>query len=79
MLSEVKNFRIYGEFKKGKFVYKFKKYVRALNEKQALDIVYSTIGGNHKVNRKLIKIKKVEEISPEEIEDPVLAYIAGVE
>ena len=78
-MPEVKNFRVYGEFKKGKFVYKFKKYVRALNEKQAIEIVYSTIGGNHKVNRKLIRIKQVEEIQPEEIEDPVLAYIAGVE
>lgn len=78
-MGEVKNYRISGKFKKGKFVYKFTKYVRALKEEQAIELIYSIIGGNHKVNRKLIKIEKIEEISPDEIEDPVIAFIAGVE
>jgi len=48
---------------------KFVKEVRALNEKQALEYVYSVLGGNHKVKRKQIKIVSVREISPDEVLD----------
>jgi len=49
---------------------KFVKEIRALNEKHALERLYSLLGGNHKVKRRQIKITSIREISPDEVTDP---------
>lgn len=49
---------------------KFVKYVRAVNEKDALEKVYSLLGSNHKLKRYHIKVKEVKEVGPEEVDDP---------
>jgi len=45
---------------------KFVKEVRALNEKHALEYVYSVLGSSHRVKRKHIRVVSVREIPVEE-------------
>ena len=57
----------------------FGKYVRALNEEDALEQIYSVVGSKHKVKRNLIFIdpKDIKEIeNPDEIKDMVIKTFA---
>ena len=73
-----KIFRITGIMsKKGKDPLYFKKEYKALKPEDALEILYSEFGGRYKVKRSRIKILNVEEISPEEVTDPVLKKIVA--
>ena len=69
-MSEVKVFRVTGEIKKPNFHTNFRKEIRALKPEDAVETVYKEIGSKHRAKRFQIKIVKVEEISPEEIENP---------
>ena len=71
-MSEVKVFRVTGEIKKLNFHTSFRKEVRALKPENAVETVYKEIGSKHRAKRFQIKIVKVEEISPEEIENPLI-------
>jgi len=70
MSSEVKIYRVEGvmliSHEKYPTWQKFTKEVRAVNEKQALEKVYSILGSNHKLKRYHIRVKRIYEISPEE-------------
>lgn len=71
----MKAFRVSGEYSpKGKKWHRFTKDVVAENDKDALERVYSVMGSKHGIKRRLIRIKEVVEISPEESEDPVVRY-----
>ena len=41
---------------------KFHKEVEAENQKRALELVYMTLGSNHRMSRKNITISSVEEV-----------------
>jgi len=71
-MSEVKVFRVLGKIRKPNFQTEFKKEVRALKPEDAVDKVYKLLGSKHRVKRFQIKIFKVEEIAPEEIEDIIV-------
>ena len=71
-MSEVKVFRVIGEIRKPNFQTDFRKEVRALKPEDAVEKVYMDLGSKHRVKRFQIKIVKVEEISPEEIENPLV-------
>ena len=71
-MSEVKVFRVTGEIKKPNFHTNFRKEIRALKPEDAVETVYKEIGSKHRAKRFQIKIVKVEEISLEEIENPVI-------
>ena len=71
-MSEVKVFRVTGEIKKPNFHTNFRKEIRALKPEDAVEAVYKEIGSKHRARRFQIKIVKVEEISLEEIENPVI-------
>ena len=71
-MSEVKVFRVIGEIRKPDFQTDFRKEVRALKPEDAVEKVYMDLGSKHRVKRFQIKIVKVEEISPEEIESPLV-------
>ncbi|MBS7657833.1 MAG: 50S ribosomal protein L18Ae [Candidatus Bathyarchaeia archaeon] len=60
-LSEVKNFKVYGEIKKGKFKMPFSKLVKALKVNDALEKIYCEFGSRHKAKRFEVKIIKVEQ------------------
>ena len=71
-MSKVKVFRVIGEIKKPNFQTDFRKEVRALKPEDAVEKIYMDLGSKHRVKRFQIKIVKVEEISPEEIESPLV-------
>ena len=71
-MSEIKVFRIIGRIAKPNFQVDFKKEMRALKPEEAVERIYKEIGSKHRVKRFQIKILKVEEISAEEITDPIV-------
>ncbi len=78
-MTSVKTFHIRGEFQVRKRKIPFGKYVRAVNEKDALEYIYDTLGSKHKVKRNMINInpKDIREITdPEEIKDSVVKTFA---
>ena len=78
-MSSVKTYHIRGEYKRRKQKIPFGKYVRALNQEDAIQQIYDILGSKHKVKRNLIFIdpKDIKEITnPEEIKDPVVKAFA---
>jgi large subunit ribosomal protein LX len=71
-MSEVKVFRIAGEIVKPNYQTKFRKEVRALKSEDAKEKIYMEFGSKHRAKRFQIRIEKVEEIRPEEIEDQTI-------
>jgi large subunit ribosomal protein LX len=71
-MSEVKIFRVTGKINKPNFKTNFKKEIRALKTEEALDRIFKEMGSKHKAKRFQIKILKVEQISLEEVTDPVM-------
>jgi len=67
-MSEVKVFRVIGEIRKPNFQTDFRKEVRALKPEEAVERIYMELGSKHRAKRFQIKIIKVEEVKPEEIE-----------
>ncbi len=82
MSSEVKIYRVEGKMLISHSKYpawqKFVKEVRALNEKHAIEKVYSLLGSAHKLKRYHIKIEKVSEISLEEVTSKEVIYLTRV-
>jgi large subunit ribosomal protein LX len=68
-MSEVKVFRVIGKIRKPNFQTEFRKEVRALKPEDAVEKVYMELGSKHRVRRYQMTISKVQELSPEEIED----------
>lgn len=83
MSSEVKTYRVIGLALFGHDKYpewrKFSIEVRALKKEDAIENVYSVLGGRHKLKRGHIKILRVEEISPEKARDPVIRELVKIE
>ncbi len=71
-MSEVKVFRVIGEIVKPTLRTTFKKEVRALKLENAKEKIYMELGSKHRAKRFQIKILKIEEIFPEEIESPFI-------
>ena len=68
----MKVFRVIGEIRKPNLETTFKKEVIAVKPEHAIEKVYMELGSKHRVKRFHIKIEKVEEIPPQEIENPLL-------
>ena len=68
----MKVFRITGEIRKPNLKTPFKKEVLAVKPEHAIEKVYAELGSRHRVKRFHIKIMTVEEIPPQEIENPLL-------
>ena len=71
-MSEIKVFRVIGKIRKPNFQTEFRKEVRALKPEDAVEKVYMLLGSKHRVKRYQMRISKVEEIAPEEIEDIIM-------
>jgi len=67
-MSEVKVFRVTGEIRKPTYQTGFRKEVTAVKPEDAVEKVYAEVGSKHRAKRFQIKITKVEEVPPEEIE-----------
>jgi len=68
----MKVFKVTGEISKPKLTTPFVKELVADKGEHAVEKVYAEIGSKHRVKRCHIKIATVEEISAEEIENPIL-------
>jgi large subunit ribosomal protein LX len=71
----VKIFKVTGEVCKPKLNTQFAKEILADKPEHAVERVYAEIGSKHRVKRVFMKINAVEEISPEEIKNPILKKI----
>jgi len=68
----MKVFRVTGEIRKPNLKTSFKKEIIAEKSEHAVEKVYTELGSKHRVKRVHIKIVSVEEVRPEEIENPLL-------
>jgi large subunit ribosomal protein LX len=68
----LKVFRVTGEISKPNLQTPFAKEVVADKPEHAVEKIYAEIGSKHRVKRHHIKIMNAEEVSPEDIEDPIL-------
>lgn len=68
----MKVFRVIGEIRKPNLETSFRKEVVAVKPEHAVEKVYAELGSKHRVKRFHIKIVKVEEVPPQEIENPLL-------
>jgi len=71
----MKVYRISGKFLMGKIWQPFSKEVIGNDENEARERLFSILGSRHRVKRRMIKIDNIQEISKDEIEDPVIKYM----
>jgi large subunit ribosomal protein LX len=71
-MTKLKVFRVTGEIKKPNLKTTFKKEIIAVKAEHAVEKVYTELGSKHRVKRFHIKIASVEEVPPDQIEDPTL-------
>jgi large subunit ribosomal protein LX len=71
-MSEVKVFRVTGKIVKPNLKTTFQKEVRALKSQDAAEKIYMELGSKHRAKRFHIRITKIEEISLDEIENPLV-------
>jgi large subunit ribosomal protein LX len=69
---KMKAYKVTGEINKPNLATAFVKEVLADKSEHAVEKVYSEIGSKHRVKRCHIKISDVREISPDQIENPIL-------
>jgi len=68
----LKVFRVTGEITKPNLATPFAKEVLAIKAEHAVERVYAEIGSKHRVKRHHMHVSNVEEISPDNIENPIL-------
>jgi ribosomal protein L20A (L18A) len=75
---QVKIYRISGKYQKVHQNFTFTKFVRALNEKQALDSLLSKLTSNRMMRRK-INIIEIKEIPISECTDPYTVALSKMQ
>ncbi|MCJ7425240.1 50S ribosomal protein L18Ae [Candidatus Bathyarchaeota archaeon] len=68
----MKVFRVTGEIRKPNLKTSFKQEIIAAKPENAVEKVYAELGSKHRVKRFHIKINSVDEVSPEDITNPLL-------
>jgi len=75
---KTKIFRIQGKFMMGKSFKPFTKELKATNENDIKEKIYSEFGSKHGIKRSKIIIDEIKEISEDEVLDPIVkALIEG--
>ncbi|MGA2783883.1 MAG: 50S ribosomal protein L18Ae [Candidatus Bathyarchaeia archaeon] len=64
-MSEVKNFKIAGEIRKGKGCIPFNVQISALKQEHAMQRLYADMGSRHRARRFEIMVESVQEVNPE--------------
>jgi large subunit ribosomal protein LX len=75
----LKVFRVTGEILKPNLKTSFRKEVIAAKSEHAVEKVYAELGSKHRVKRFHIRITNVEEVPPEQIENPLLKRMVSGE
>lgn len=68
----MKIFKVTGEIQKPNLKTAFQKEVVAVKAEHAKEKVYAELGSKHRAKRFHIRIDSVEEVPPEQIENPLL-------
>ena len=75
---KTKIFRIQGKFMMGNKFQPFTKELKAINENDIREKIYSEFGSKHGINRNKIVIEDIKEINADEVQDPLVkALIQG--
>ncbi|HOI72351.1 MAG TPA: 50S ribosomal protein L18Ae [Methanobacterium sp.] len=69
---KTKIFRIQGKFMMGNALKPFTRELKATNEEEIKERIYSEFGSKHHIKRNKIKIEDITEISADEVIDPVI-------
>lgn len=69
---KTKIFRIQGKFMRGNSLKPFTRELKATNEDEIKEKIYSEFGSKHHIKRNKIKIEDIKEISEDEVLDPVI-------
>jgi large subunit ribosomal protein LX len=69
---KTKIFRITGKFMMGDNYQPFTKELKAIKEEDIYEKIYSEFGSKHHLNRNQINIENIDEITAEEVEDPII-------
>ena len=77
-MSEIKIYRIIGTYRKKFKKYLFRKEVRALKEKDALEKALTQITSIG-ILRRQINIREIKEISPEEAQDYLIRELSSLD
>ena len=75
----MKAYRVTGEINKPRLSTPFARELLAEKSEHAVEKVYAEIGSRHRVKRCHIKITNVQEVSAEEIKNPILKKIVAGE
>ncbi|MBE6490841.1 MAG: 50S ribosomal protein L18Ae [Methanobrevibacter sp.] len=70
-----KIYRVKGTFVMGDEYHKFTKEYKATSEHNVEEKIYARFGSKHGINRNQISIKSIEEIAPEDVQDPIVKEI----
>ena len=69
---KTKIFRIQGKFLMGDDLKPFTKELKAIKEEEVYEKIFSEFGSKHHISRDQVKIDTIEEISAEEVQDPII-------
>ena len=69
---KTKIFRIQGKFMMGNALKPFTRELKAINEEEIKEKIYSEFGSKHHIKRNKIMIEEIAEISADEIQDPLI-------
>lgn len=69
---KTKIFKIQGKFMMGNSLKPFTRELKAINEEEIAERIYSEFGSKHHIKRNQIKIEKINEISKKDVLDPVV-------
>ena len=70
-----KIYRVKGTFVMGDEYHKFTKEYKEISEANVEEKIYSNFGSKHGINRNQISIESIEEIAPEDVQDPIVKEI----
>ena len=70
-----KIYRVKGTFVMGDEYHKFTKEYKATSEDDVTEKIYARFGSKHGINRNQISIDSIEEIAPEDVQDPIVKEI----
>ncbi len=73
-----KVFRVQGNFRVAHHTQPFNKEVVADTPDAAKEYIFSILGSKHGVPRRLVKIGQVSEVAPDQVENPVVRFSAGL-
>ena len=69
---KTKIFRIQGKFMMGNNYKSFTKELKAIDENDIREKIYSDFGSKHGIKRNKIIIEEIKEISKDEVKDPII-------